>query len=130
MCLYKRESVLIFYTKENKRRYNEIATMSDKTEKSNQESAVAEKAKVKKPPLYAVLLLNDDYTPMEFVVEVLEKFFHKNGEEATQIMLQVHEKGQGVCGIFTREVAETKAVRVVQYAQEHQHPLQTRIEPA
>lgn len=104
--------------------------MSRKTDESNQHSNVAEKAKVKKPPLYAVLLMNDDYTPMEFVVEVIQKFFAKTEEEATQIMLQVHEKGHGICGIFTREVAETKAARVVQYAQEHQHPLQTRIVPA
>ena len=104
--------------------------MSRKTDESNQHSATAEKAKLKKPPLYAVLLMNDDYTPMEFVVEVLQKFFGKTVEEATQIMLQVHEKGHGVCGVFTREVAETKAARVVQYAQEQQHPLQTRIVPA
>jgi ATP-dependent Clp protease adaptor protein ClpS len=104
--------------------------MSRKTDESNQHSSTAEKTKVKKPPLYAVLLMNDDYTPMEFVVEILQKFFGKTEEEATQIMLQVHEKGHGICGIFTREIAETKAARVVQYAQEHQHPLQTRIVPA
>lgn len=104
--------------------------MSRKTDESNQHSSTAEKTKVKKPPLYAVLLMNDDYTPMEFVVDVIQRFFGKNEEEATQIMLQVHEKGHGVCGVFTREVAETKAARVVQYAQEHQHPLQTRIAPA
>jgi len=104
--------------------------MTRKTDESNQQSFVAEKEKLKKPPLYAVLLLNDDYTPMDFVVEVLEKFFQKNQEEAQQLMLLVHEKGEAVCGIFTREVAETKAARVVQYAQEHQHPLQTRIVPA
>jgi len=104
--------------------------MGRKTDESNQEGVVAEKSKLKKPPLYAVLLVNDDYTPMEFVVDVICRFFGKTAEEATEIMLQVHEKGQGVCGIFTREVAETKAARVVQYAQEHQHPLQTRIVPA
>lgn len=104
--------------------------MTRKTEESNQHSHVAEKERLKKPPLYVVLLVNDDYTPMDFVVHVLEKFFGKNAEEAHQIMLQVHEKGEGICGIFTREVAETKAARVVQYAQEHQHPLQTRIAPA
>lgn len=104
--------------------------MGGKTDESNQDSAVAEKAKVKKPPLYAVLLINDDYTPMEFVVHVLVKFFQKTEDQATQIMLQVHEKGHGVCGIFTREIAETKAARVIQYAQEQQYPLQTRIEPA
>jgi len=104
--------------------------MTRKTEDQNQQGAVAEKAKVKKPPLYAVMLMNDDYTPMEFVVEVIEKFFQKNTDEATQLMLAVHEKGEAVCGVFTREVAETKAARVVQYAQEHKHPLQTRIVPA
>jgi ATP-dependent Clp protease adaptor protein ClpS len=100
-----------------------------KEDESHQESAVAEKAKVKKPSLYAVLLVNDDYTPMEFVIHVLQKFFNKNSDEANHIMLQVHEKGSAVCGIFTREVAETKAARVVQYSQEHKHPLQTRIAP-
>ena len=100
------------------------------TKKDDGKQLVAEKQKVKKPPLYAVLLVNDDYTPMEFVIHVLQKFFNKTEEEATQVMLQVHEKGQGVCGIFTREIAETKAARVVQYAQEHQFPLQTRIVPA
>ncbi len=104
--------------------------MSRKADESNQQSSTASKEKVKRPPLYAVLLVNDDYTPMEFVVHVLQKFFEKNEEEAMRIMLQVHEKGQGVCGIFTREIAETKAARVVQYSQEHQHPLQTRIVPA
>ncbi len=103
--------------------------MTRKTDESNQHSNIAEKQKVKKPPNYAVLLVNDDYTPMDFVVEVLQKFFQKTEDEANQIMLQVHQKGEGVCGIFTREVAETKAARVVQYAQEHQFPLQTRIVP-
>ncbi len=104
--------------------------MTRKTDESNQQNYTAEKEKLKKPPLYVVMLMNDDYTPMEFVVHVLQKFFQKNEAEATQIMLQVHEKGEGVWGIFTREVAETKAARVVQYAQEHHHPLQTRIVPA
>ncbi len=99
-------------------------------EDQKQRSAVAEKAKVKKPPMYAVVLVNDDYTPMEFVIHVLEKFFQKNLEDATKIMLQVHQKGHGVCGIYTREIAETKAARVIQYSQEHKHPLQTRIVPA
>jgi ATP-dependent Clp protease adaptor protein ClpS len=103
--------------------------MTRKTDEANRPGNVAEKEKLKKPPNYAVMLVNDDYTPMEFVVEVLEKFFQKNADEAHQLMLQVHEKGEAVCGIFTREVAETKAARVVQYSQEHQHPLQTRIVP-
>lgn len=95
-----------------------------------QKGATVEKSKVKRPPLYAVLLVNDDYTPMDFVIHVIQKFFDKTEEEASQLMLQVHEKGHAVCGIFTREIAETKAARVVQYAQEQQHPLQTRIVPA
>jgi len=85
---------------------------------------------VKKPPLFKVVLLNDDYTPMEFVVEVLETFFCMNREQATQVMLTVHTRGKGVCGIFTRDIAETKAAQVNQYAREHQHPLLCEIEAA
>jgi ATP-dependent Clp protease adaptor protein ClpS len=83
---------------------------------------------LKKPPLYKVVLLNDDYTPMEFVVEVLETFFSMNREQATQVMLTVHTRGKGVCGIYTRDIAETKAAQVNQYAREHQHPLLCEIE--
>lgn len=79
--------------------------------------------KLKKPPLYKVILLNDDYTPMEFVVEVLEKIFAMDRERATRVMLQVHTHGQGVCGVFTYEIAETKVAQVNSYAQQHQHPL-------
>jgi ATP-dependent Clp protease adaptor protein ClpS len=82
----------------------------------------------KKPSLYKVLLLNDDYTPMEFVVHVLERFFSKGREGATQIMLHVHQKGVGVCGVYTYEVAETKVTQVMDLAKEHQHPLQCRME--
>lgn len=81
------------------------------------------KPKLKPPPLYKVVLLNDDYTPMEFVVEVLEVFFSMNREKATQVMLTVHTQGKGVCGIFTRDIAETKASQVNQYARDNQHPL-------
>lgn len=84
--------------------------------------------KVKKPSLYRVLLLNDDYTPMEFVVHVLEKFFNKGEEEATQIMLLVHQNGVGVCGTFTYEVAESKVTEVIDAARQHQHPLQCTME--
>lgn len=91
--------------------------------------AVAEsKPELKQPPLYRVVLLNDDYTPMEFVVEVLETFFYMNREKATQVMLTVHTQGKGVCGIFTRDIAETKAAQVNQYARESQHPLLAEIE--
>ncbi|WP_419799703.1 MAG: ATP-dependent Clp protease adapter ClpS [Terasakiella sp.] len=90
--------------------------------------AVKTRSKTKRPSMYKVLLLNDDYTPMEFVVHILERFFGKNQEEATQIMLHVHTKGVGLCGVFTYEVAETKAARVMDLARQHQHPLQCSIE--
>jgi ATP-dependent Clp protease adaptor protein ClpS len=80
------------------------------------------------PPLFKVLLLNDDYTPMEFVVMVLEKFFHLDREQATQVMLEVHNKGSGVAGIFPHGVAETKVYQVMSYARNHQHPLQCVME--
>ena len=86
------------------------------------------KPELKKPPLFKVGLLNDDYTPMEFVVEVLEVFFRMNREQATHVMLTVHTKGKGVCGIYTRDIAETKATQVNQYARENQHPLLCEIE--
>lgn len=82
----------------------------------------------KAPPLYRVVLMNDDYTPMEFVVEVLEVFFNKDRQTATHIMLTVHTQGKGVCGIYTRDLAETKAAQVNQYAREHEHPLLAEIE--
>ncbi len=85
---------------------------------------------LKKPPLYKVVLMNDDYTPMEFVVHVLERFFHLGREQATQIMLTVHTKGKAVCGVFTRDVAETKASQVNHYARENEHPLLCEIEVA
>ena len=87
------------------------------------------RAKTKKPSLYKVLILNDDYTPMEFVVVILQRFFHKNREEATRIMLHVHQKGIGICGVFTREVAETKVRLVLDFAKENKHPLQCTLEP-
>jgi ATP-dependent Clp protease adaptor protein ClpS len=84
--------------------------------------------RTKKPSLYRVLLLNDDYTPMEFVVYVLERFFNKTREEATTIMLHVHQNGVGVCGIFTYEVAETKVAQVLDLARRSEHPLQCTME--
>jgi ATP-dependent Clp protease adaptor protein ClpS len=86
------------------------------------------KPKTKKPSLYKVLLLNDDYTPMEFVVHVLEKYFSKGREEATRIMLHVHHKGVGICGVYTYEVAETKVTQVMDFARQHGHPLQCTME--
>ena len=90
--------------------------------------AVKERSKTKKPSMYKVLMLNDDYTPMEFVVHVLENFFNKNHEEATQIMLHVHQKGVGLCGVYTYEIAETKVNQTMDLANEYQHPLQCTIE--
>ncbi|MCC6786374.1 MAG: ATP-dependent Clp protease adapter ClpS [Hyphomonadaceae bacterium] len=84
--------------------------------------------RTKKPSLYRVLLLNDDYTPMEFVVYVLERFFQKNQEEATTIMLHVHQNGVGLCGVYTYEVAETKVAQVLDLARRHEHPLQCTME--
>ena len=89
----------------------------------------AEKVRLKPPPMFKVMLLNDDYTPMEFVVEILEYFFSMGREKATQVMLAVHTQGKGVCGIFTRDIAETKAAQVNEYARENQHPLLAEIEP-
>ena len=84
--------------------------------------------KTRKPAMYKVLMLNDDYTPMEFVVHVLERYFSKNHEEATRIMLHVHTRGVGMCGVFTYEVAETKVTQVMDLARQNQHPLQCTIE--
>ena len=86
--------------------------------------------KTKQPPLYQVLLLNDDYTPMEFVVDELERFFGLGRTQATRIMLEVHTKGKGVCGVFTYEIAETKVAQVTTYARDHQHPLMCTLEQA
>ncbi|MEZ5908150.1 MAG: ATP-dependent Clp protease adapter ClpS [Hyphomicrobiaceae bacterium] len=84
--------------------------------------------KTKKPSLYKVLLLNDDYTPMDFVIYVLERFFNKGRDEATRIMLHVHHKGVGICGVYTYEIAETKVAQVMSFARQHQHPLQCTME--
>jgi ATP-dependent Clp protease adaptor protein ClpS len=86
------------------------------------------KPRTKRPNLYRVLILNDDYTPMEFVVHVLERFFNKSREDATRIMLHVHHNGVGECGVFTYEVAETKVTQVMDFARKHQHPLQCVME--
>ena len=85
--------------------------------------------KLKKPPLYRVVIFNDDYTPMEFVVYVLQTFFGIDRDKATQIMLAIHTHGKGVCGIFTKEVAETKSAQVNNFAKENEHPLISEIEP-
>lgn len=90
--------------------------------------AIKTRPQTKKPSLYKVLLLNDDYTPMEFVVQVLETFFNKPHSEATQIMLHVHRRGVGLCGVYTHEVAETKVSQVMDVARRAQHPLQCKME--
>lgn len=89
-----------------------------------------EVAKPKLPPLFKVLLLNDDYTPMEFVVETIERFFNKSREQAAQIMLKVHTEGMAVCGVYPQDIAETKMNQVLNFAKENQHPLQCITEPA
>lgn len=100
----------------------------DGAEKAGTDLATRTRTKTKKPSLYRVLLLNDDFTPMEFVVHVLERFFSKSREQATRIMLHVHNHGVGECGIFTFEVAETKVTQVMDFARKHQHPLQCVME--
>jgi ATP-dependent Clp protease adaptor protein ClpS len=89
---------------------------------------IEERARPKKPLMYRVVLLNDDYTPMEFVVWVLQVVFHKGTEEATRLMLDVHTKGKGACGVFTLDVARTKAQQVQRLARRHEHPLQCELE--
>ena len=105
--------------------------MSKQDDEYEQESdlAVAEsKPEVKQPSLYKVVLLNDDYTPMEFVVEILEVFFYMDREKATQIMLAVHTEGSAVCGIYSKDIAETKMGQINEYAKAGQHPLLSQIE--
>ena len=92
--------------------------------------ATKTRAKPKKPSQFKVLMLNDDYTPMEFVVMVLKRFFHMDLEQATRVMLQVHQRGVGVCGVFSYEVAETKVAQVMDFARQNQHPLQCTLEKA
>jgi ATP-dependent Clp protease adaptor protein ClpS len=101
-------------------------TMSDQNMDDESDDTVLlepSKPKLKKPPMYKVILLNDDFTPMEFVVHVLEAIFGHNRESATRIMLNVHKSGKGVCGIYTKDVAETKVTQVNSYSQENKHPL-------
>ena len=104
----------------------------DQEDQEDQGTSVAVatiKPKLKKPPLYRVIIFNDDYTPMEFVVYVLQTFFGIDRDKATQIMLAIHTHGKGVCGIFTKEVAETKSVQVNNFARENEHPLISEIDP-
>jgi len=105
-----------------------------KAQKENSEqddtgsTAILEKPKLKKPPLYKVVLINDDYTPMDFVVDILRSFFGMNAEKATQIMLKVHTEGKGVCGVFSKDVAESKASQVNEYSRQCEQPLLCSVE--
>ncbi len=104
-------------------------TLNDDNQDDSDASVVlATRPKTKRPPLYKVLLLNDDYTPMEFVVAVLERFFNMNSAQSFEIMLAVHKKGVAVVGVFSHEIAETKVVQVMDFARRHQHPLQCTME--
>lgn len=106
--------------------------MSDKPDNTNDNDIAIQEAKprLQSPPLYKVVLLNDDYTPMDFVVHILEIFFSIDRENATRIMLEIHTHGKGVCGIYTHEIAETKVTLVNDYARENQHPLLCTLEKA
>lgn len=110
-----------------------IVNQADDQERHDEDGGVAvapAKPELKQPPMYKVVLLNDDYTPMEFVVEILTTFFSMGEEKATQVMLAVHTQGKGVCGVYTRDIAETKCVQVNQYSRECQHPLLCEIDRA
>ncbi|SFF40304.1 ATP-dependent Clp protease adaptor protein ClpS [Fontimonas thermophila] len=104
--------------------------MSNEVRKDSGQGIALEEAKPKlqHPPMYKVVMLNDDYTPMDFVVQVLQRFFHHPREKAVQIMLQIHTQGRGVAGVFPAEIAETKTAQVNSYARQHQHPLLTVME--
>ena len=99
-----------------------------KLDENESNTLLEEKVEVKKPSFYQVLIMNDDYTPMEFVILVLEKYFGKSRSEATQIMLHVHQKGIGVCGLYPYEIAESKVVQVMDFAKKNEHPLQCTLE--
>jgi len=106
--------------------------MSNELESNQNRGLALEEARpeVKPPPMYKVVLLNDDFTPMDFVVDVIQTFFRVGHDRATQIMLHVHTRGKGVCGVFTFEIAETKVVQVNEYSRQHEHPLKCALEKA
>ncbi len=110
---------------------NHEVVLSDRDDDSHDNDVdiiTKSRPKTRKPDLYKVVLLNDDYTPMDFVISVLEHFFNKGGEEATRIMLEVHRKGVGIAGVFTYEIAETKVGQVTNFSRQHEHPLQCTME--
>lgn len=124
-------TVITMYRGKAKKIQLPLLSMEDDYPDNDHDSGLAvaeQKPQLKLPPMYKVVLLNDDYTPMEFVVEILESFFYMNREQATQVMLTVHTHGKGICGVFTRDVAETKAAQVNQYARDNQHPLLAEVE--
>ena len=98
------------------------------TYKNDNNLLVKERVKTKKPEMYAVIMLNDDYTPMEFVIYILQSVFKKNYEDAKKIMLLIHNEGKGICGVFTLDIAETKANQVVEFARINQHPLECKVQ--
>ena len=100
----------------------------DDDNNTNGQLILDSRIKTKKPSMYKVIMLNDDYTPMEFVVHVLQKFFGRSSSEATQIMLNVHQRGVGVCGVYSFEIAESKAQKTIDYARKNDHPLQLQLE--
>jgi ATP-dependent Clp protease adaptor protein ClpS len=107
-----------------------LIAMSDQEYRDHDDGLAVQdsKQKLAKPPMYKVFIMNDDYTPMEFVVEILESFFRKSREEATEIMLLVHNSGKGLCGVYSRDVAETKVMQVNDCSREHTHPLLCTLE--
>jgi len=110
-----------------------INTMSDQPFEHDDDGSLAvqeARPKLSKPPMYKVLLLNDDFTPMDFVVSILQTIFYKDKDEAVRITMNVHTSGIGVCGVYTKDIAETKTQQVIAYAQENQHPLQCTLEEA
>ena len=106
-----------------------VGSQEDQEDERTSVAVATVEPKLKKPPLYRVIIFNDDYTPMEFVVYILQTFFGIDRDKATQIMLAIHTQGKGVCGIFTKEVAETKAAQVNNFARKNEHPLISEIEP-
>ena len=106
-----------------------VGSHEDQEDEGTSVAVATIEPKLKKPPLYRVIIFNDDYTPMEFVVYILQTFFGIDRDKATQIMLAIHTQGKGVCGIFTKEVAETKAAQVNNFARKNEHPLISEIEP-
>lgn len=105
-----------------------LITASTQDHEQGDVAVQVEKPRLRRPSLYKVVMLNDDYTPMDFVVETLEMFFAMSREKATKIMIQVHTQGKAVCGVYTRDIAETKAAQVNQYARDNEHPLLCEIE--